>query len=128
CTCGIHIRACICRSNRPGGQSARIAARSTRCTDEPTAHRVPLTGRSAGYDSCPLPAARCPLPAARCPLPAARCPLPVARDSALRAIRPVRLLFDDRRAEAGVDALLDRCALVVRDIDGAGELDEARVE
>ena len=30
CTCGIHTRACSCRSSRPAGRNARTAARSTR--------------------------------------------------------------------------------------------------
>src|SRR5580658_7272419 len=44
------------------------------------------------------------------------------------AIRLVGFLFDDGGVELAVDAMLDRRALVVADIDRAGKLDERSIE
>ena len=68
------------------------------------------------------PAGRSALTAA----PSTRCS--AERRGARLLVWPVGLLFDEPRAELQIDALLDRGALIVRDVDGARELDEVAVE
>src|SRR5688572_21640238 len=97
--------------------SLRALSMRTRYSSWPMGLMSPFIGLSAGAAGAPNNEPGNALHSAA-PAPSRR----ISRR--LMSVLLVGLLFDDGRAQQGVDALLDRRALVVGEVHGAGQLDE----
>src|SRR6185503_2508172 len=127
-------------SEEPGSISSApmscFAIRARAFTRRAANSSLPIGFRSPVIDFNPAARSAARSAASTCPgrsAAATATPRPIVNTSrrrigSTRLVGLVRFLFDDGRAELGIDALLDGGAIVVGDVDRARQLDEFLAE